>query len=209
VRVIGLVLALSAFKLYAGGLYFYVDEKGIYHFSDVRRDEKFNKVIIWSDKGNQSMKVDLTINFDEYIRQACKLYDVEEDLVHAMIKVESNYDPNAVSRKGAQGLMQIMPGTAAQLRLIDPWHPRDNILAGVAYFRALLDKYSGDEKLALAAYNAGPSTVDKYGGIPPYPETKSYVKKVRENRDLYAGKWPDNRRYRSKVIIISERVVKK
>jgi len=196
-------------RLWAGGLYYYIDEQGVYHFSNVRNDPKLNKMIIWPDNGNSSVKMDLTINFDDYIRTACDTYDVDSNLVRAMIKVESNYDPTALSKKGAQGLMQLMPKTAQALRLIDPWHPRDNIFAGVAYFRALLDRYNGDEKLALAAYNAGPGAVDKYGGVPPYPETKSYVKKVRDNREFYAGKTPSPGRYRSKVIIISERVVNK
>lgn len=196
-------------KLWSGGLYYYIDEQGVYHFSDVRRNDKFNKMIIWSEQTNSSLKVDLTINFDEYIRQACNTYNIDENLVRAMIKVESNYDPTALSKKGAQGLMQLMPQTADSMRLIDPFHPRDNIFAGVAYFRALLDRYGGNEKLALAAYNAGPSAVDKYNGIPPYPETRNYVKKVQELQEKYAGKTNDPRLYRSHVIIISERTVKK
>jgi soluble lytic murein transglycosylase len=198
---------LSSARLFAGGLYYYVDDNGVYHFSDTRR-EKFDKMIIWPDNSSQSIKVDLTINFDDYIRQACGTYDVDENLIRAMIKVESNYDPTALSKKGAQGLMQLMPQTAQAMRLIDPWHPRDNIFAGVAYFRALLDKYN-DEKLALAAYNAGPGAVDKYGGVPPYTETRNYVRKVQDIRDKYAGRNPSPGQYRSHVIIISERVVKK
>ena len=201
------ILMLSSARLFAGGLYYYVDDNGVYHFSDTRR-EKFDKMIIWPDNSSQSIKVDLTINFDDYIRQACGTYDVDENLIRAMIKVESNYDPTALSKKGAQGLMQLMPQTAQAMRLIDPWHPRDNIFAGVAYFRALLDKYN-DEKLALAAYNAGPGAVDKYGGVPPYTETRNYVRKVQDIRDKYAGRNPSPGQYRSHVIIISERVVKK
>jgi len=206
---IAVALLLYGLRLGAGGLYYYIDGQGVYHFSDVRRNDKFNKMIIWPDQGNASVKVDLTINFDDYIRQACNTYNIDENLIRAMIKVESNYDPTALSKKGAQGLMQLMPQTADSMRLIDPWHPRDNIFAGVAYFRALLDKYNGSEKLALAAYNAGPSAVEKYNGIPPYAETRNYVKKVQELQDRYAGKTPDPRRYRSHVIIISERTVKK
>ena len=200
---------LCSARVFAGGLYYYIDEKGVYHFSDTRQGPKFNKMIIWPNTGNQSIKMDLTVNFDEYISQACYTYDVDAALVRAMIKVESNYNPNAVSNKGAQGLMQIMPTTAQQIRLIDPFHPRDNIFAGVGYFRALLDRYSGNEKLALAAYNAGPSAVDKYGGIPPFAETINYVKKVQGLKDQYCGQQPDSRRYRSRVIIISERTTRK
>ena len=203
-----LLMLLSA-RVSAGGLYYYIDAKGVYHFSDTKQGDKFNKMIIWPNTGNQSMKVDLTVNFEEYIAQACYTYDVDPGLVRAMIKVESNYNPNAVSSKGAQGLMQIMPTTAQQIRLIDPFHPRDNIFAGVGYFRALLDRYNGNEKLALAAYNAGPGAVDKYGGVPPYPETINYVKKVQSLQGRYLGREPDNRRYRSRVIIISERTARK
>jgi soluble lytic murein transglycosylase-like protein len=209
--VLVVLLVLFSSRLLAGGLYYYVDEKGVYHFSDTRQGDRFNKMIIWPSTGNQSIKTNLTINFDEYITQACYTYDVDADLVRAMIKVESNYNPNAVSNKGAQGLMQIMPTTAQQIRLIDPFHPRDNIFAGVGYFRALLDRYNGNERWALAAYNAGPGAVDKYGGVPPYTETINYVKRVMDLRNRYGGGdyKPDSRRYRSRVVIISERTTRK
>lgn len=201
-----MLLLAPVLRVWAGGLYYYIDEKGVYHFSDTRKDANYDKMIIWPDAGGTGVKVDLAINFDQYIRQACSYYGVNEDLVRAMIKVESNYDPNAVSRKGAQGLMQLMPETAAMMRLIDPYHPRDNIFAGVAYFKMLLDKYQGNEQLALAAYNAGPGAVDKYQGVPPYSETKNYVKKVQAYREQYAAQ-SSNNRYRSRVIILSEKTV--
>jgi len=199
------LLLIPLAQVWAGSLYYYVDENGVWHFSDTRRDERFNKMIIWPEQSNSSIKLNLDINFDYYIKDACRLYGVEENLVRAMIKVESNFDPNAVSKKGAQGLMQLMPKTAEMFRLIDPFHPRENIYAGVAYFKSLLVKYQWNERLALAGYNAGPGAVDKYNGIPPYPETQNYVKKVLEYRDQYQGKYVP----KSKVIILSERTAPK
>jgi soluble lytic murein transglycosylase len=97
--------------------------------------------------------------------------------VKAVIAAESNFDPAAVSRRGAQGLMQLMPETAAALGVADPLQPLENVRAGTRYLRLMIDRY-GDLERALAAYNAGPTVVDHYGGIPPYPETRDYVQRV-------------------------------
>jgi len=99
-------------------------------------------------------------------------------LIHSVIKVESNYNPNAVSRKGAQGLMQLIPSTARRFGVADAFNPVDNIQGGARYLKYLLDLYGGDYNLALAAYNAGEGAVAKYGDIPPYPETVNYVNSV-------------------------------
>ncbi|MGE3275658.1 MAG: lytic transglycosylase domain-containing protein [Vicinamibacterales bacterium] len=117
--------------------------------------------------------------FDAIITRHARTHRVSPDLVRAVIQVESGFDPNAVSPRGAAGLMQIMPDTARDLGLADPFHPEDNIRAGVTYLRQLLDRYEDDVELALAAYNAGPGTVARYGdAVPPYRETRNYVKKV-------------------------------
>jgi hypothetical protein len=112
------------------------------------------------------------------IREAAERYGVEPRLVEAMISVESAFNPRAVSRKGARGLMQLMPQTAASLGVRNSFDPRENVRGGVRYLRNLLDRYGGNIPLALAAYNAGPQVVEGYGGIPPYPETVQYVQRI-------------------------------
>jgi soluble lytic murein transglycosylase-like protein len=118
--------------------------------------------------------------FDPHIVAAANLYNVNADLVKAVIAVESEFDQWAVSSKGAQGLMQLMPQTASALGVRDSFNPRQNIDGGVRHLRYLLDRYPGNVSLALAAYNAGEGNVDLYRGIPPFAETRQYVQKVLE-----------------------------
>jgi soluble lytic murein transglycosylase-like protein len=118
--------------------------------------------------------------FDDLIEQASKKYGVNPNLVKAVIRAESSFDSDAVSVSGAEGLMQLMPSTASWLGVTDSMDPQQNINAGTRYLAQLLQKYDGDVQLALAAYNAGPGTVDSYGGIPPYAETQTYVNRVLE-----------------------------
>jgi soluble lytic murein transglycosylase-like protein len=118
-----------------------------------------------------------SVNIPEIVEQAARANQVDPLLVHSIIQVESNYNPYAVSPKGAQGLMQLMPGTAWKMGVGNSFDPRENIEAGVRYLKYLQDLYK-DDRLALAAYNAGPEAVQKYKSVPPYPETQNYVNRV-------------------------------
>jgi soluble lytic murein transglycosylase-like protein len=119
-----------------------------------------------------------TGDYRKAIRQASKEFEVESALIAAVIKAESDFNHKAVSKKGAKGLMQLMPDTASMMNLEEPFSPNDNISAGVHYLSILLDRFKNNKTLALAAYNAGPETVEAYGGVPPYRETKDFISKV-------------------------------
>ena len=123
-------------------------------------------------------------DIDTAIDQAAARHNVDPDLVRAVIKVESNFNPNAVSRKGAMGLMQLMPQTARQLKVANPFDPQQNVDAGVRQLKQLMENYGGDVKLTLAAYNAGPGAVARSAGVPHFAETRNYVKRITQ---LYYG----------------------
>jgi len=119
--------------------------------------------------------------YELFIQEAAALYDVSADLVRAVIQTESNFDPRAKSRAGARGLMQLTPVTLREVKMkIDPFDPRENILAGTKYLSMMLDRFDGSVPLALASYNAGPTAVRRHRGIPPYKETRGYVTKVQK-----------------------------
>ena len=123
-------------------------------------------------------------DIDSAIEQAAARHNVDPNLVRAVVKVESNFNPNAVSRKGAMGLMQLMPSTAKELRVKNPFDPEQNVDAGVRHLKQLLESYGGDVKLTLAAYNAGAGAVARSSGVPHYAETQNYVRRI---TNLYYG----------------------
>lgn len=151
----------------------------------VRADRRTGKLVRsvapmnGANSDSPAIRQEPSINISEMVEKAARDNHVDPLLVHSIIQVESNYNPYAVSAKGAQGLMQLMPPTARDLGVSNSFDPRQNIEAGVRYLKYLQDLYK-DDRLALAAYNAGPGAVQKYKWIPPYPETQNYVNRVGE-----------------------------
>jgi soluble lytic murein transglycosylase-like protein len=150
--------------------------------------------------------------FDDLIDEHASRNGVRRGLVRAVIQVESGFNPRALSNKGAMGLMQLMPATARQFGVVNAFDPAENVRGGVAYLRQLLDRYNGDERLALAAYNAGPGAVDRYGQtVPPYRETRDYVSRVNAvagTKSVAAVSAPGTRIYRVVEVIEGREVIK-
>jgi soluble lytic murein transglycosylase-like protein len=175
-----------------GDIYKFEDSDGTLHFTDAPTDKRF-KVFMRDIKKDRRLRTAFKLpgyarnpaEFEPIIASCSREFGVDSALVKAVIHAESGYNPNAVSPKGAQGLMQLMPKTAQGLKVVDSMNPSDNIRGGVRYLRFLLDTFKGNESLALAAYNCGMGSVAKYGGIPPFQETRNYVAKVLSYRNNY------------------------
>jgi len=175
-------------------IYVFKDNSGVRHFTNVPVSPKYRLYLKSTSKkyfeSNLGDKFSTNLDPDQYdylIMKASILHDVDFSLLKSIIKVESNFDCYAVSQKGAKGLMQIMPQNFTFLNIQNPFDPEENIMGGTLYFKQMLEKFNKIE-LALAAYNAGPNTVDKYNGIPPISETKGYVKKVMSHYKDMSGK---------------------
>ncbi len=189
-----LFVFLSAFYIQCANadIYKYVDAEGTVHFTDAPTDKRF-KIFMRDIKKDRKLRTTFRLpgyardpqEYEPIIDSLSAEYGVEKSLVKAVIHAESGYNPNAVSPKGAAGLMQLMPDTARGLKVNNSFDPRENIRGGVRYLRFLLDTFRGDVPLALAAYNAGLSKVSKYGGIPPYAETQNYVSRVLSYQKTY------------------------
>ena len=169
--------SLSFISTVQSAIYKFVDEQGVIHFTDVV-PSGVDYEVVRPDRSSLNKDNSLADSLSSYINRICRKYSVDPGLVKKIIKVESGWNPYAVSKKGALGLMQLMPETLKQFGVINPFDPYENIKAGVRYLRYLIDRFEGDLRLALAAYNAGPTTVDRYSGVPPYNETKQYIKTI-------------------------------
>jgi len=192
-RAAAVLLGLSMGLLAAGhayaDIYAYTDEGGITHFSNVPDNQRY-RLYLRTEKpaaaaplvqGSGKMVLNLANQrrYGPYVTEAARVNQVEAALVHAVISAESGYNPNALSRKGAAGLMQLMPDTARRYGVTNPYDPAQNIDGGARYLRYLMQLFNNDLRLALAAYNAGEQNVIKYGyRVPPYRETALYVPKV-------------------------------
>jgi len=164
-------------------IYMFIDSSGIVHFTNAPTSTDY-KLYMKERKQRIQQSIN-TKKYDAIIKKAQKKYGVEFSLIKAVIQVESGFNPKAVSKKGAKGLMQIMPDNYRNLLVKDPFNPSQNIMGGTLYLQRLLRRYKNKLPLALAAYNAGPQAVDKYKRIPPYEETQNYVRKVMETYSRY------------------------
>ncbi len=201
---LALVLCLLP-GLSSADIYSYVDGKGVAHFTNKPAGDSRYRLYMKAHDGAKhrgdspsvapsDTSVERFSRYGDVIHEAASLYQIPEELVRAVIKVESDYDPRAVSRVGAQGLMQLMPETAQRMQVRDVMDPRENVLGGVRYLRVLANMFNGDLQLTLAGYNAGENAVVRHGGIPPFDETEDYVARVlgyyrryRETRDPIAA----------------------
>ena len=155
-------------------IYRFKDENGVWHFTNTRSDARYRLFMKTGKlKGRQYI-----IKYDRIIYNAAKKFGVESRLIKAVIMAESSFNPHALSKSGAQGLMQLMPVTANDMKVDNPFDPEENIFGGTQYLSLLLKKFGHDKRLALAAYNAGPKTVTKHNAIPPIPQTENFVKTV-------------------------------
>ncbi len=159
-------------------IYMYIDENGVMHFTNAPTSNAYEYKIYIKEKAAVSKNFYTTNKYDHFISDAAEQTGVDSRLLKAMIKAESDFDPRAVSRKGAMGLMQIMPENFKMLNLKNPFDPWQNIRAGAQYFQKMYERFNGKLALSLAAYNAGPTAVDRYKRIPPYQETEEYVRRV-------------------------------
>jgi soluble lytic murein transglycosylase len=176
------ILFVAVPPLYAD-IYVYADSEGVLHFTNVPTSSNY-KIYI-REKPDKSLNSDVTRRYDSIITEAAQRHGVSFSLLKAMIKIESDFNPRAISTAGAMGLMQIMPQNIKRLKIQDPFDPRENIMGGTRYLKQMIDRFNGKLPLALAAYNAGPNTVERYQRIPPFTETEDYVDAVMKYYSIF------------------------
>jgi len=197
------IVLISAILVIEGAaradIYTFTDENGVVHFTNIKPSSKKKfKVYLETPEKRKAKKGVIAVpakdksperyhRYDAHIEEAAKLYKIPEPLIRAVIRVESDYDPNVVSVCGAEGLMQLMPGTSDRMGVEKPFDPRQNILGGTRYLRILANMFEGDVILTIAGYHAGEGNVVKYGGVPPFKTTVGYVKKVLKYYVQYAA----------------------
>ncbi len=172
-----LLVFLAAVITAHADIYRYIDENGVMHFTNTPTSSAQKYQLFLKERPKINPRYS-SKKYDNLISRASQRHGVSFPLLKAIIKAESDFDPKAVSKKGAKGLMQIMPENFKRLGLKDPFNPSENIDAGARYFKQMYDRFKGKLALSLAAYNAGPTAVDRYKTIPPFEETEEYVRRV-------------------------------
>ena len=205
------VFALASPVAASAQIYAWRDAAGNFVLSDKKKDSSAKTYSVTSGAIFRTTKPlsGRAAQYQSLIEEHAERNSVSADLVRAVIQAESAFNPRAISPKGAMGLMQLMPATATEFRVRDPYDPAENIRAGVAYLKQLLDRYDGRVELALAAYNAGPGAVKKYGGtVPPYRETRAYVAKISNSTGTAGLAAPTTRIYRTVEIVDGRETVR-
>jgi soluble lytic murein transglycosylase-like protein len=174
VTIISTLLFPFSLRYVEADIYRFKDKNGVWHFTNIRSDPRYRLYIKTGGlKGKQYI-----VNYDKIIHKAAKQFSVDSNLIKAIIMAESSFDPDAISESGAQGLMQLMPPTAGDMKVNNPFDPEENIFGGTKYLSLLLKKFKQDKRLAVAAYNIGPAVISNHNSVPPIPKTRRFVEKV-------------------------------